>query len=654
MRGHRLYVEAKIQEELLQTDQVNALRTADIEAGTINGNTPYPERQRLLQDLGTGHPLTRLLYVTPEQCATDNFRKHIKIVNEQRELARIAVDEAHCISEWGHDFRPSFKALRWFRDNIPNVPIMCLTATATIQVRRDVVATLGLSETNLRVFTMTTNRKNLHYEVRFKCDEEDHFNDFVDWLKKVHRRRSENAERRFELQQKKERLDNFSGIIYTIFRQDCEDIAARLRSSGIGAKPYHAGLKIEEKNETLSRWVKNEPGYDVIVATTAFGMGIDKEDVRFVVHWQLPKSFEGYYQEAGRAGRDGNASICIMYYSREDRDRAVNRVQKDIKAQSNPTNIMARQKSLQAVIDYCEDTEHCRHQLICEYFGEKEVPECDYACDWHKDIKLLKRNKLKGLASEEWYLAPKYSHTQPIPKPNIHSIHPSSTQKYSDTPTQFEIEIVIKIVSSSLTKDPIFHNTMETQPDKGESKDGKVIVSKNGLSEDKVAIPEKHSGSGCGDLGSCKPSASLVSESNKMCFRVGVIFKNDEGVARKVGHEILSISQTRVYDEIIQELEHQFKGYAAVMESRANIYGLYWNKHMRIIKLKVVWNYGAATDTEWDSRAEGSSAKDMSETILTPINCEKAFNCIANHHSDTVLIAIVTDEVKYGGRPREE
>lgn len=148
---------------------------SDIAAGTINGTTPYTERQRLLQDLATGHPLTRLLYVTPETCATDSFREHLKIVYTQRELARIAVDEAHCISEWGHDFRPSFKGLRWFRDSFPDVPIICLTATATAQVRDDVVQTLGLSADKMRVFTMSTNRANLHYEVRFTNDEEDHY-----------------------------------------------------------------------------------------------------------------------------------------------------------------------------------------------------------------------------------------------------------------------------------------------------------------------------------------------------------------------------------------------------------------------------------------------------------------------------------------------
>jgi RecQ family ATP-dependent DNA helicase len=375
------------------------LKAADIEAGSINGNTPYPERQRLLQDLATGHPITRLLYVTPEQCGTESFRKHLGTVHTQRELARIAIDEAHCISEWGHDFRPSFKGLRWFRETFPDVPIICLTATATLQVRQDVITTLGLSEDNLKVFTMTTNRKNLHYEVRFKCDEEDHYNDFLGWLKGIHRRRAENVSRRAELESVNERLDNVSGIIYTLFRADCESLAGRLRADGIGAKPYHAGLRNDEKKETLQRWVNNDKGYDVIVATTAFGLGIDKENVRFVAHWQLPKSFEGYYQEAGRAGRDGKASACIMYYSREDRDRAYNRLSRDSK---DISNLEARMKSLQALVKYCEDIDTCRHKMICKYFGEEEVPECDYACDWHKDAKLLKKRHNQGLKDEEW------------------------------------------------------------------------------------------------------------------------------------------------------------------------------------------------------------------------------------------------------------
>lgn len=299
----------------------------------------------------------------------------------------------------GHDFRTSFKQLNWFRENFPDVPIICLTATATLRVRQDVIKTLGLVEENMKVFTMSTSRENLHYEVRSTNDEEDHFDDFLPWLRRIHKRRSE-PDRLAELQAANERPEGVSGIIYTLFRKDCESLAARLRSSHIGAKPYHAGLSQEVRYQNLVNWVNNVPGYEIIVATTAFGMGIDKENVRFVIHWQMPKSFEGYYQEAGRAGRDGKASACIMYYSRENRDRALYRLASDCREKN--TNFESRNKSLQALIAYCEDTETCRHEMITKYFGEVEKPNCEWACDICKDKGFVKRAKREGLKNEEW------------------------------------------------------------------------------------------------------------------------------------------------------------------------------------------------------------------------------------------------------------
>jgi superfamily II DNA helicase RecQ len=189
---------------------------------------------------------------------------------------------------------------------------MCLTATATPRVREDIITTLSLNRSSLKIFAMTTARPNLHHEVRFKSDDQDHFDEFLSWLLEVYDRRKGNSARLCHIQSAGERVDGISGIIYTLFRTDCENIASRLCSKGIGAKPYHAGLSNMEKDEHLNGWVQGKVGYDVIVATTAFGMGIDKDNVRFVCHWQLPKSFEGFYQEAGRAGRDGKASICMM------------------------------------------------------------------------------------------------------------------------------------------------------------------------------------------------------------------------------------------------------------------------------------------------------------------------------------------------------
>ena len=384
------------------------MRVANIRVETINSTTDPAEKKRIIADLQCGHPLTRLLYVTPEFCQGDHFRKILRVINSQRELARIAVDEAHCVSEWGHDFRPAFQQLSFFKTEFPDVPVICLTATATARVREDIIQTLGLDKSKLRMFRMTTSRPNLHYEIRFTSHQEDHYSNFVSWLKGIHNRRATNTERATQLASQQQRSDNVSGIIYTLFRKDCESLAARLRSDGIGAKPYHAGLPHTERADALSGWVANKAGYDVVVATTAFGMGIDKENVRFVVHWQIPKSFEGFYQEAGRAGRDGKASVCILYYAREDQYRAGSLMARDKARQLSKGASVGAQKemmqnradSLQALTKYCEATNKCRHKMIAEYFGEEEAPPCDFACDWCKDAEGLVKRKEEGLASD--------------------------------------------------------------------------------------------------------------------------------------------------------------------------------------------------------------------------------------------------------------
>jgi RecQ family ATP-dependent DNA helicase len=384
-------------------NQVEALRKAGIDARSLNSTTPMSERDAIHRDLETGHPHTRLLYVTPELCSTDRFRQRLQVVHEQRELARIAIDEAHCISEWGHDFRRDFKRLSWFRQTFPDVPIMCLTATANHKIRDDVLTTLGINSGNLKSFTQTVHRPNLHLEIKYTRDEHDNrLADFVGWIKQVYERRREPA-RKKELERAGERVDGVPGIIYTMSRDECESLAQQLREADIGARPFHARLPPAEKEATLNRWIANDEGYDIIVATTAFGMGIDKENVRFVVHWRLPKSFEGYYQEVGRAGRDGNASYCFLYYSREDLERVLRLIRKE-KGDGGSSNQSARVESLHALSRYCENTRHCRHAQICEYFGEKKAKdlECDYACDYHKDPQGLQRRFERGLATEEW------------------------------------------------------------------------------------------------------------------------------------------------------------------------------------------------------------------------------------------------------------
>ncbi|RPB28475.1 ATP-dependent DNA helicase [Terfezia boudieri ATCC MYA-4762] len=384
----------------IMSNQVDALLEAGINAATLNSTVGYEDKLKIFRDLECGHPKIRLLYVTPELCATQNFRKKLEIVYRQRELNRIVIDEAHCISEWGHDFRPAFKLLSMFKTEYPLVPITAVTATATDRVREDIVTILRLPPPpTLKMYLLSTARSSLHYEVRFKNDEANILEDFLSWLRSVHQRRQER-----DLPEG-ERSDAVSGIIYCQRRQSCEELAAALRDNGIGAKCYHAGLTNDEKEEVARSWLVDKPGYDVIVATTAFGMGIDKPNVRFVVHWQVSKSFEGYYQEAGRAGRDGKAARCILYYSREDRDRTQYLVNLEASKKRSGTTLgetLGKVQSFASLISYCESTDICRHQAICDYFSDPEKPVCEWACDYCKDKDALKRAKMLGLAEEEW------------------------------------------------------------------------------------------------------------------------------------------------------------------------------------------------------------------------------------------------------------
>ena len=347
----------------------------------------------------------------------------MKTIYNQGELSRIAIDEAHCISEWGHDFRPAYCHLSHFRQTYPTVPIICLTATATPSVRKDIIKTLKLDPTKITTFCTSTSRPNLHYEIRFTNDEHDtRFSSLLTWLQAIYARRSQSPSA------PNVRPTAVSGIIYTSFRNSCEDLASRLRSHNIGAAPYHAGLSNLDRVDTQQKWLVGEEGYDIIVATTAFGMGIDKQDVRFVIHWCVPKSFEGYYQEAGRAGRDGKAAACILFYSREDRDRVAYRISKDAgnngghdQEKGPSTQVKGRADSFQNLVKYCEGTGRCRHEFIREFFGEgrsvigghcstehgkglsgNKMSICDYACDYCKDPKDVKTRKQEGLASEEW------------------------------------------------------------------------------------------------------------------------------------------------------------------------------------------------------------------------------------------------------------
>ena len=269
----------------LMKDQVDALNANGIPAKFINSSLTAAEIEQVQSE--AAREQVKILYVAPERLASAGFRRFLG----SAKLSLLAIDEAHCISEWGHEFRPDYRNLRQLRADFPQVPAIALTATATEQVRQDIIEQLGLSRG--KVFLSSFNRENLTYSVESK---EGYWAKLLALLK----------EHRDE-----------SAIIYCFSRQETEELAEDLNSRGFHARPYHAGLEPDTRRLTQDEFIMDRT--PIIVATIAFGMGIDKPDIRLIVHHSLPKSVEGYYQETGRAGRDGLPSQCVLFYSYADR-----------------------------------------------------------------------------------------------------------------------------------------------------------------------------------------------------------------------------------------------------------------------------------------------------------------------------------------------
>lgn len=409
----------------LMHNQVEAARGLGIAVESINGKTTYQEKMRIETDLLCGHPATKLLYVTPELCATDHFRKLILQIHRQGQLVRIAIDEAHCISEWGHDFRPAYKELMWLKKtlNCPAVPIMGVTATATPQVREDIFRFLGLDHKKTKCFSTSTARPNIHYEVQYfsESNPENGEDDIFPYLKSrlefMHQRRLMRLGY-LTRQDSNAVIAPISGIIYVQYRASADSLASRLTAAGIRAQPYHAGLESDTRGKTQTTFLRYAtadprtlPGNDeknlmssfnIMCATTAFGMGIDVPTIRFVIHYGLPRGMESFTQESGRAGRDNKAACSIILYTREEKERSESRTAGDAGREKNKAKAESRIQSLKSVIGFCENTEICRHQLVSRYFGDdSESAECYFACDVCKEGPTkLKRRKEKGLAPE--------------------------------------------------------------------------------------------------------------------------------------------------------------------------------------------------------------------------------------------------------------
>uniref|UniRef100_A0A671JZZ6 RecQ-like DNA helicase BLM n=1 Tax=Sinocyclocheilus anshuiensis TaxID=1608454 RepID=A0A671JZZ6_9TELE len=353
----------------LIVDQVQKLTTLDICATSLSGDKTDSEAAKIYMQLSRKDPPIKLLYATPEKvCASGRMVSALQNLYERGLLARLVIDEAHCVSQWGHDFRPDYKRLHELRRMFPNVPIMALTATATPRVQKDILNQLAM--TRPQVFTMSFNRHNLKYSVLpkkpKKVDEE-----CIQWIKKYYPRDS--------------------GIVYCLSRNDCDTLADSLQRAGIAALAYHAGLSNSDREYVQNKWI-NQDGCQVMCATIAFGMGIDKPDVRYVIHASLPKSVEGYYQESGRAGRDGEISHCVLFYAYSDviRIKRLIAMDKDGNQQSKATHI----NNLHSMVHFCENVAECRRIQLLAYFGEhtfntsfcKEHPEviCDNCARPHK------------------------------------------------------------------------------------------------------------------------------------------------------------------------------------------------------------------------------------------------------------------------------
>ncbi|KEP62184.1 UNVERIFIED_CONTAM: ATP-dependent DNA helicase, RecQ family protein [Hammondia hammondi] len=349
----------------LITDQLEQMQLLNVGCRAFAANQPWEEQKAVYDELRRGNGEIHLLLVTPEKLKGSSLlRSCLHELNREGCLDRFAIDEAHCVSQWGNDFRPDYRQLQSLREEYPNVPLVALTATATKAVLQDVVTQLRMREPV--VFQGSFDRPNLRYEVR----------------PKVARRVVEDIAATIKTE-----FHGLSGIVYCLSRRECERVAEGLqRHAGISAGFYHAQLDAEKREEIQRDWMNDD--IKVIVATLAFGMGINKRDVKFVIHCAMPKCLENFYQESGRAGRNGEEASCILFYNYHDKQRQSHliqlnsneasasggRRQADGQASRNEENLLR-------MLAYCEEEEECRRRFILRHFGEDFRGACTVACD---------------------------------------------------------------------------------------------------------------------------------------------------------------------------------------------------------------------------------------------------------------------------------
>ncbi|OMO55746.1 hypothetical protein CCACVL1_27045 [Corchorus capsularis] len=345
-------------------NQVMALKEKGIAAEFLSSTQTSQVKNKIHEDLNSGQPSLRLLYVTPELIATPGFMSKLTKIHGRGLLNLIAVDEAHCISSWGHDFRPSYRKLSSLRSHLPDVPILALTATAAPKVQKDVISSLNLQ--NPLVLKSSFNRPNIYYEVRYKDLLDDAYADLCNVLKSA---------------------GDVCGIVYCLERATCDDLSSHLSRNGIPCATYHAGLENKLRSSVLDDWISSK--IQVVVATVAFG-----KDVRIVCHFNIPKSMEAFYQESGRAGRDQLPSRSLLYYGIDDRKKMefILSSAESRKMQSSNSQDVLSKKSVsdfKLMVEYCEGS-GCRRKKILESFGEQVSPSlCKKSCDACKHPNLV-------------------------------------------------------------------------------------------------------------------------------------------------------------------------------------------------------------------------------------------------------------------------
>ena len=356
-------------------DQVANLKNKNIESDALYGDIGEVKKKIILDGMLCQNYSKNIIYTTPETLEKNGeFFENLKLLEKCGRLTRFVVDEAHCISMWGNDFRSSYRKLSDIKFNFKKIPIMALTATATEQTRNDIEHLLCLKKH--KIYTISYFRPNLNIKVIKRTKIGQTISEIVNNIKTIY--------------------TNQTGIIYCSSRKKCEELSSKFNENGIVTLPYHAGLSNKIRKKTQDMWKNDE--VKVITATIAFGMGIDKDNVRFVIHFNMPFSIENYYQEIGRAGRDGLKSDCILYYNYQDKIMAekLMRMSK-INVSNHEKHIQHQVTKLDKMINYAENIVDCRHCQVCNYLGELRCLNNDICCESCNNCVNFKKNQLQKI-----------------------------------------------------------------------------------------------------------------------------------------------------------------------------------------------------------------------------------------------------------------